>query len=73
MYLLREDLINMIVPDKPDPTGAKVLRETLGGRFGEMWKMMQYFFQSSNFRGNRKEFLNLLRGVFLEEPLMGEG
>lgn len=41
----REDLINMIVPDKPDPAAAKVLQETLGGQFGEMRTMMQYFFR----------------------------
>jgi Mn-containing catalase len=67
LYFYREDLINIIVPDKPDPGAAKVLQETLGGRFGEMRTMMQYFFQSSNFRGNRKEFRDLLRGVFIEE------
>ncbi|MGX6441890.1 manganese catalase family protein [Neobacillus sp. K501] len=67
MYFYREDLINMIVPDKPDPAAAKVLQETLGGRFGEMRTMMQFFFQSSNFRGNQKQYRDLIRGVFLEE------
>jgi Mn-containing catalase len=67
MYFYREDLINVIVPDKPDPTAAKVLQETLGGRFGEMRTMMQFFFQSSNFRGNQKQYRDLIRGVFLEE------
>lgn len=57
----------MNVPDKPDPSAAKVLQETLGGRFGEMRTMMQFFFQSSNFRGNQKQFRDLIRGVFLEE------
>lgn len=45
MFFYREDLINMIVPDKPDPAAAKVLQETLGGQFGEMRTMMQYFFR----------------------------
>ncbi|MFS0862311.1 manganese catalase family protein [Fredinandcohnia sp. 179-A 10B2 NHS] len=67
MYFYKEDLINMIVPDKPDPSAAKVLQETLGGRFGEMRTMMQFFFQSSNFRGNQKQYRDLIRGVFLEE------
>lgn len=67
MYFYKEDLINMIVPDKPDPAAAKVLQETLGGRFGEMRTMMQFFFQSSNFRGNKTEYRDLIRGVFLEE------
>ncbi|PKR84182.1 manganese catalase family protein [Heyndrickxia camelliae] len=67
MYFYKEDLINMIVPDKPDPQAAKVLQETLGGRFGEMRTMMQFFFQSANFRGPAKQYRDLIRGVFLEE------
>jgi Mn-containing catalase len=67
MFFYREDLINMIVPDKPDPAAAKVLQETLGGQFGEMRTMMQYFFQSSNFRGKAKQYRDLIRGVFMEE------
>ncbi|MBH0175679.1 manganese catalase family protein [Fictibacillus sp. 23RED33] len=67
MYFYKEDLINIIVPDKPDPAAAKVLQETLGGQFGEMRTMMQYFFQSSNFRGKDKKYKDLIRGVFLEE------
>ncbi len=53
MYYYKEGLINGIKPDKPDPAAAKVLQEALGGQFGEMRTMMQYFFQSSNFRGKR--------------------
>ncbi len=67
MYFYKEDLINMIVPDKPDPAAAKVIQEILGGRFGEMRTMMQYFFQANNFRGNALPYRDLLRGVFLEE------
>jgi Mn-containing catalase len=67
MYFYKEDLINIIKPDKPDPAAAKVLQETLGGQFGEMRTMMQYFFQSSNFRGKDKKYRDLIRGVFLEE------
>nr|WP_202404983.1 manganese catalase family protein [Shimazuella alba] len=67
VYYYKEGLINEIKPDKPDPAAAKVLQETLGGQFGEMRTMMQYFFQSSNFRGKEKQFRDLLRGVFLEE------
>jgi Mn-containing catalase len=67
LYYYKEELINMIVPDKPDPVAAKVLQEILGGRFGEMRTMMQYFFQSNNFRGPATEFRDLLRGVFVEE------
>lgn len=67
MYYYKEELINIIKPDKPDPAAAKVLQEILGGRFGEMRTMMQFFFQSSNFRGKEKQFRDLLRGIFLEE------
>jgi len=57
----------MIVPDKPDPSAARVLQEALGGRFGEMRTMMQFSFQSANFRGNAKQYRDLIRGIFLEE------
>ena len=43
MYYYKEELINIIKPDKPDPAAAKVLQEILGGHYGEMRTMMQYF------------------------------
>lgn len=67
MYFYKEGLINNIEVDKPDPAAAKILQEILGGHYGEMRTMMQYFFQSSNFRGAELQFRDLLRGVFLEE------
>ncbi|MEC0281411.1 manganese catalase family protein [Terribacillus saccharophilus] len=67
MYYYKEELINVIKPDKPDPAAAKALQEILGGHYGEMRTMMQYFFQGSNFRGKEKQFRDLLRGIFLEE------
>lgn len=67
MYYYKEELLNQIVPDQPDPAAAKVLQEILGGHYGEMRTMMQYFFQSSNFRGKETQFRDLLRGIFLEE------
>ena len=67
MYDYKEELINIIKPDKPDPAAAKVLQETLGGQFGEMRTMMQFFFQSNNFRGKDTQYKDLLRGIFLEE------
>lgn len=67
MYYYKEELINIITPDRPDPQAAKVLQEVLGGHYGEMRTMMQYFFQSSNFRGKETQYRDLLRGVFLEE------
>ena len=44
----------MIVSNKPNPAAARVLQETLSGHFGEMRTMMQFSFQSANFRGNTK-------------------
>ena len=70
MYYYKEELINAITPDKPDPPAAKVLQEILGGHFGEMRTMMQYFFQSSNFRGKDTQYRDLLRGVFWKKLLM---
>lgn len=67
MFYYKEELINIIKPDKPDPAAAKVLQEILGGHYGEMRTMMQYFFQSSNFRGKEKQYRDLLKGIFLEE------
>ncbi|MCP8969396.1 manganese catalase family protein [Ectobacillus ponti] len=67
MYYYKEELINIIVPDKPDPAAAKVLQEALGGQFGEMRTLMQFSFQSANFRGKAKQYRDLIRGVFLEE------
>lgn len=67
MYYYKEELINKIVPDRPDPAAAKVLQEALGGQFGEMRTMMQFSFQSANFRGKDTQYRDLIRGVFLEE------
>ncbi|WP_426348775.1 manganese catalase family protein [Alloiococcus sp. CFN-8] len=67
MYFYKEDLINEIVKDKPDPEAARFIQEALGGQFGEMRTMMQYSFQSANFRGKAKPYRDLIRNVFLEE------
>ena len=67
IYYYKEELINIIKPDKPDPAAAKVLQEALGGQFGEMRTMMPFFFQSSNFKGKATQYRDLIRGVFLEE------
>ena len=69
MYLYTEMLINEIAPDEPDPAAANALQEGLGGQFGEMRTMMQYLFQSINFRGDAasKPYKDLLQGVGTEE------
>jgi Mn-containing catalase len=68
MFMNVQRLINEIVPDEPDPAAANALQEGLGGQFGEMRTMMQYLFQSFNFRGAAaKPYRDLLYGVGTEE------
>ena len=68
MYLHTQQLINEIVVDQPDPAAANALQEGLR-QFGEMRTMMQYLFQSMNFRGDAtsKPYKDLLQGVGTEE------
>src|SRR5918993_5845034 len=67
MFYHVQNLINPIVADEPDPSAANALQEGLGGQFGEMRTMMQYLFQSFNFRGNAIPYLDLIQGVGVEE------
>jgi Mn-containing catalase len=67
MFFHVQRLINGIIPDEPDPAAANALQEGLGGQFGEMRTMMQYLFQSFNFRGKAKPYLDLIQGVGVEE------
>ncbi len=67
MFYHVQSLINPIVPDEPDPSAANALQEGLGGQFGEMRTMMQYLFQSFNFRGNATPYLDLIQGIGIEE------
>jgi Mn-containing catalase len=67
MFFHVQKLINEIIPDEPDPAAANALQEGLGGQFGEMRTMMQYLFQSFNFRGKAKPYLDLIQGIGVEE------
>ena len=67
MFYHVQSLISPIVPDEPDPSAANALQEGLGGQFGEMRTMMQYLFQSFNFRGNAAPYRDLIQGVGIEE------
>jgi Mn-containing catalase len=67
MFYHVQSLINPIVADEPDPSAAAALQEGLGGQFGEMRTMMQYLFQSFNFRGDGIPYLDLIQGVGVEE------
>jgi Mn-containing catalase len=68
MYFHLQEFINEIAQDEPDPAAANALQEGLGGQFGEMRTMMQYLFQSINFRGpDGKAYKDLIQGIGTEE------
>lgn len=68
MYFHVQQLINEIDQGQPDPDAANALQEGLGGQFGEMRTMMQYLFQSINFRGpSAKPYKDLIQGIGTEE------
>lgn len=67
MFYHIQKLINPIVTDEPDPAAANALQEGLGGQFGEMRTMMQFLFQSFNFRGDGIPYLDLIQGIGIEE------
>ena len=52
MFLRIDKLqVEMPAPTEPDPNAAAAVQELLGGRFGEMSTLMNYMYQSFNFRG----------------------
>jgi Mn-containing catalase len=56
-------------PSDPDPDGASMVQELMGGRFGEMSTFMNYTFQSFNFRGRQgaRPFYDLVANIAAEE------
>jgi Mn-containing catalase len=56
-------------PSDPDPDGAAAVQELMGGRFGEMSTLMNYLFQSINFRGRQsaRPFYDLVANIAAEE------
>lgn len=58
-------------PKEPDPDAAAVVQELLGGRFGEMSTLMNYTYQSFNFRAHNnpalKPFRDLIANIATEE------
>jgi Mn-containing catalase len=56
-------------PSDPDPAGAATVQELMGGRFGEMSTLMNYTFQSFNFREKNKlrPFYDLIANIAAEE------
>lgn len=61
--------VEMPVPKDPDPRAAAAVQELMGGRFGEMSTLMNYMFQSYNFRNKEKlrPFYSLIANIGTEE------
>src|SRR5688572_1565730 len=61
--------VDLPIPDSPNANAAAAVQELLGGKFGEMSTLMNYTFQSFNFRGRTKlrPFYDLLCNIAAEE------
>jgi Mn-containing catalase len=61
--------IELPVPDNPSPNDAAAIQELLGGKFGEMSTLMNYTFQSFNFRGRSgaRPYYDLIANIGAEE------
>ena len=69
--ILRIDRLQtaMPPPSDPDPAGASVVQELLGGKYGEMSTFMNYTYQSFNFRNRQgaRPFYDLVASIAAEE------
>ena len=69
--ILRIDRLGVELPppSTPDPAGAAAVQELLGGKFGEMSTLMNYTFQSFNyrFRQGTRPFYDLIANIAAEE------
>src|SRR5690349_23561043 len=56
-------------PSTPDPAGAATVQELMGGKFGEMSTLMNYTFQSFNYRYRQgtRPFYDLIANIAAEE------
>jgi Mn-containing catalase len=61
--------IELPAPDHPSPNSASAVQELLGGKFGEMSTLMNYTFQSFNFRDRNRlrPFYDLVANIAAEE------
>ena len=61
--------IELPAPSKQDPASAASVQELLGGRFGEMSTLMNYTYQSFNFRAREKArpYYALIANIAAEE------
>jgi Mn-containing catalase len=62
-------MCDLPMPTNPSPNSAAAVQELLGGKFGEMSTLMNYTFQSFNFRGRRemRPFYDLVANIAAEE------
>ena len=68
--ILRYDRVGIEIPQgDPDAAGAQAVQELMGGRFGEMSTLMNYTFQSFNFRDRDRlrPFYDLIANIAAEE------
>jgi Mn-containing catalase len=69
--ILRVDklAIDLPKPKHPNPNAAAAVQELMGGRFGELSTLMNYTFQSFNFRGREqaRPFYDLIANIAAEE------
>jgi Mn-containing catalase len=69
--ILRVDrlLTELPPPSTPDPSGARIVQELMGGKFGEMSTFLNYTFQSFNFRARQdaRPFYDLIANIAAEE------
>src|SRR3954464_8645598 len=69
--ILRIDRLGVALPppSTPDPAGAAAVQELMGGKFGEMSTLMNYTFQSFNFRYRQGAwpFYDLIANIAAEE------
>lgn len=61
--------IELPQPKEASPDAAAAVQELLGGRFGEMSTLMNYMYQSFNFRGKKalKPYYDLIANIATEE------
>lgn len=61
--------IDLPIPESPDANAAAAVQELMGGKFGEMSTLMNYTFQSFNFRERSKyrPFYDLISNIAGEE------
>src|SRR6201989_1483816 len=61
--------VDLPEPSGPNPAAAAAIQELMGGKFGEMSTLMNYTFQSFNFRGKARyrPFYDLICNIAAEE------